>query len=114
MTAVSETKGQRRRYYKAVTASEVDIITTIKDRVTKVLESVIIVANGGGSTLSLLVKGGATLLYPIINGATFSADAQKVDLNIPLMAGEKVTVQAGAADKLYVILVTIDDVGSKE
>jgi hypothetical protein len=114
MTAISETKGQRRRYYKAVTASEADIIPTIKDRVTKVLESVIVVATGGGSTLTLLVKDAGGLLYPLVNGETFATSAQKGELNIPLMAGERVTVQAGAADKLYVILVTIDDAGSKE
>jgi hypothetical protein len=114
MTAFVDTKGVRRREYKAVTTTETDILGPIKDRVTKTLESVHVICTGGGSTLTIRVKAGATLRYPLVNGATFSDDAHMTGLDIPLMQGESVTVQAGANDKLYVIIVTIDDAGTKD
>jgi hypothetical protein len=114
MTAFVETRGVRRRHYLAATTTELTLISEIKAGVTKVIESIHVVATSGGSTLTVRVKDGSTLLYPLINGATFTADDRRTSLDIPLIAGESVTVQAGANDRLYVVVVTIDDAGSKD
>lgn len=115
MTLFTDTPGIRRvNDVELTTTGEVTVFEVTKDGVIANLESIYISSDTTSTTLTLLVKNGATTLFKLVDGITFTTSAHITNYHRPMRTGHKITAQAGTAGHLSVSVITVEARGDRE
>lgn len=118
MTSFVRTEGRKVVYDKELTSTTEHIVVPAAGaKVARTIESVLFSSDGTADTVSLRVKDGSTVLFPLLDGASLDPN---VNLDAipslfpikgyprPLLKGHSITAQCGAGGHLWISIVLIE------
>lgn len=118
MTSYVRTEGNKVVYDKELTGTtEHTVVAAATRKVARTIESILITSNGTSDTLTLRVKNGATVLFPLLNNATMNpAVNPAVNPSLfdipnyprPLLTGHSITAQCGTGGRLWISIVMVE------
>ena len=109
MTLFAPTVAQRVTYPVKLTTTNATTIASVADaKRVLTLESVLICADAGGSTIDLWVTDGSTSYY-LIKGKTIAANTYELltDHHVVLTDGWSLKAQAGTANKIDITAIAL-------
>ena len=110
MTSFVGTEGKKTVHDQELTTTNETTIVADKtgEAVERTIECIRVTCDGGTSTLSLVVKNGATTLFKIVDGITITESFSISDYPRPLRPEHKITATAGTANVLSASIIMIE------
>lgn len=118
MTSFVGTDGRKVAYDKELTSTtEHTVVSAATTSVERTIESIIVSSNGTSDTLTLTVKNGATVVFPMLTTQTIDPAAHPGEMTRvfsfppyprPLHKDHSITAQCGTGGRLWISIIMVE------
>lgn len=120
MTSFSTTEGNKQVYDVELTGTtEHVIVASASNKVSRVIESIVLSSDGTSDAVTVRIKNGSTVLFPLLDGATLDPAANLNDIPSlfvidnyprPLLGGHSITAQCVTGGHLWISIVLVEQI----